>query len=554
MRSAGAVPEHLLRDVEREMQGSKMPEPARQVVEHVTTDPNGNRVRTTNDYKTESQGSEIVRYREPARVQFLTAEKAPPDVRDQYEGPERKTFVANVQRKAQDWLDRVENTEPHPLSSAAEEKKVPKGAKMTVEQFAEHLEKQHKPLDVSNPRTRQRMADAATHDVISEVAKNGNGVGWYETIPPAAMKYVTDNLDPSILKTPENTFYYKVAQAISSQSQDVFDNTETGWHAYNFWREHGELPTSKKDLVGGGIQVNSILGNFKLVNELQKRLGTDELMDLFNRTLTVKEMRDLGLTINGEAPTFKMEGSLALGPKIGAFFSNLNGHFNNLVMDLWHSRAMNRMTGDMFQFSNTAFKKQAEIVRSQIKSGEINDEHVPVSDERAGKMLDEIDKVQATPDDKLTRKEAMKLAPTLMDWAKDRRQYYSKTPDPDTGKGTFGEKTALNMNAKNMDYGLHKTQDAPRTIPERGFYRDIVNRVQKNLKDAGIHMDVADIQAQIWYSIQRLFQKGGALSSSSDANDYLDAAYSLVKQQKEHAGRPTPKVKGKPAQALQATP
>jgi hypothetical protein len=499
------------------------------------------------------------RERVPVRIvtrgQFLPAEKAPQSVRDQYEGPERKAFVANMQRKAQDWLDRVENSEPHPLSSAAEEKKIPQGAKkMSVEEFADHLEKQHKPLDISNPRTRQRMADASTHDLMTEVAKNGNGVGWYETIPPAAMKYVADNLDPTILKTPENTFFYKVAQAISSQSQDVFDNTETGYHAYQYWKEHGELPTTKKDLVGGGIQVNSILDNFKLVNELQKRLGTDELMDLFNRTLTVKEMRDLGLTVNGEAPDFKMEGSLALGPKIGAFFSNLNGHFNNLVMDLWHSRAMNRMSGDMFQFSNTAFKKQAEMVRSQINSGEINDGHVPVSDQRAAKMLDEIDKVQSTPDDKLTRRAAMKLAPTLMDWAKERRQYYSKTPDPKTGTGTFGEKTDLNKNAKNLDYGLHKTQDAPRTIPERGFYRDIVNRVQKNLKGAGIDMSVASIQAQLWYSIQRLFQKAGALSSSSDANDYLDAAVALVNQQKKQPGRPTPKAKGMPTHALQTAP
>jgi hypothetical protein len=149
----------------------------------------------------------------------------------------------------------------------------------------------------------------------------------------------------------------------------------------------------------------------------------------------------------------------------------------------------------------------------------------------------------------------MKMSPELSNWAKERRTYYSKTPDPETGKGTFGEKTPINMNAKNMDYGLHKTQDDPRNIPERGYFRDVVARVQKNLADAGIPMSIADIQAQAWYSIQNLFRKAGAANSSSEANDYLDAAYALVKQQKAQPGRPPPKsppmpIKIKRAQAV----
>ena len=50
---------------------------------------------------------------------------------------------------------------------------------------------------------------------MSRLAQKGSGVGWYDVIPDAALKYISDHLDPSVLATPENTFMYKVAQAIS---------------------------------------------------------------------------------------------------------------------------------------------------------------------------------------------------------------------------------------------------------------------------------------------------------------------------------------------------
>jgi hypothetical protein len=279
---------------------------------------------------------------------------------------------------------------------------------MTVEELADHLATQNKRLDLSKPATREEMAKAVTHDIMSGLAKSGDSVGWYDHVPDAAILHVAKNLDPSILSDPEHTFVYKVAQAITSQNQSVYDNAETGYHAYQYWKEHGVLPTSKADIVGGGTQFQAILKNFKLVNALTKELGVDGIQKLFDHTMSVKDMRKAGLTINGESPDHVSEGSIALGPKIGAFYSALNKHFGNLVQDLWFARNMNRMTGTPFQFSESAFRKQAATVKDQIQSGAID-----LPKEQSSKILSQIEKVQAAKS--LDRAAVFKKAPDLVD-------------------------------------------------------------------------------------------------------------------------------------------
>lgn len=154
-----------------------------------------------------------------------------------------------------------------PLSAHAERQKIPTGTDWSVEELADHFDKTHKKLDISKESVRQSMADAVTHDILSEISHNGSGISWYDVIPDAAMRYVADHVDSSILANPENTLYYKMAQAVSSNGQDVFANAETGYMAYKFWREHGELPTEQKDLVGGGIKHGAMTKTFAMITD-----------------------------------------------------------------------------------------------------------------------------------------------------------------------------------------------------------------------------------------------------------------------------------------------
>jgi hypothetical protein len=236
--------------------------------------------------------------------------------------------------------------------------------------------------------------------------------------------------------------------------------------------------------------------------------------------MTVKEMRKYGLEVNGEAPSYRMPASLAFGPKIGAFYANLNKNFNPLVQDLWFNRSMNRMTGNMFSFSEGAFRKHAQVVKDQIASGAID-----MPEAQATKITSQIDRLLQSPS--ITRNAVLTKAPTLVDWADGQHRVYAKSSGLTR---TYGDKTPVNTNAKSLDENLHKTQDTPRGPTERSHNRDVMERVKQNLLDAGVPLTTADGQSNLWYSEQQLFKKAGALKKSSDSSDYLDAAVALAKR------------------------
>jgi hypothetical protein len=143
--------------------------------------------------------------------------------------------------------------------------------------------------------------------------------------------------------------------------------------------------------------------------------------------------------------------------------------------------------------------------------------------------------------------------PQLASYVRDAHKAYQKSVSPvPGGPRTYGEKTAFNLNAKNMDEGLHKLQDDPRTIPERGHFRDVIARTQAKLAKAGINMSIADIQALLWFKIQRVYKELGALPKGSDTSDYLDAAYALV-QHRNRLGLPAAQP-SEPTQLTAAAP
>jgi hypothetical protein len=458
--------------------------------------------------------------------------------------PEDAARLTRIQKIAKGWVKKNPNL--HDLSMHAYltgQKKFP--GKLNKEQIGEHFDATNPKLDYSKEEHRQKAADAIVHDIMHSLAGTTTGrpstaYGWYDRTVRKTMAKIGE-IAPEILTDPDHALAFKLALAITSQGQDVFPNAESAWHIYQHWLKHDEMPTDRK-VFGGGIKAEAMEQNLAKVNDLWKEHGTEGLHKILMSRMTSRELREKYGLDSGEKADHVVNGAMGLGAKIGAFFSNLNGDFDPTTIDLWFSRNMNLMAGNMFGFSDKAMRQdrmeKGEVVKSHLselrdllQSGMISN----IPQERADKMAQELAALQAHPEGKLDRPTAKALAPEIYNWAREQHRTYQRSyggKAEGEQKGSYHKdfKTRDNLVAKKLDEATTGLSDDPRTTTERDHWRDIMARADKSLKSAKVHLTNADKQALLWFNIKDLFKMAG--SPQRPKADYLDAAHRLVRKVK----------------------
>jgi hypothetical protein len=92
-------------------------------------------------------------------------------------------------------------------------------------------------------------------------------------------------------------------------------------------------------------------------------------------------------------------------------------------------------------------------------------------------------------------------------------------------KGGYKQKSDLRRRAKNWVEGREEPEAAPRTDRERTFQQATAEAAQKLIqKKTGNLVEIADIQAALWFHEKELFQKLGVSDKKSAPADYADAA------------------------------
>lgn len=476
--------------------------------------------------------------------------------------PEQQAERERVQGIAQDWISK--NPELDPLAvhhHLYENEKVPMGVdpetgkptKPTNEDIAAHFEERNPRLDYSNVEHQKKAAMALTHDIMHALAKNPASYGWYDSTVDKAMEKMAE-IAPDIKTNQHDAMAMRLAMAVTSQGQKVIPNFETAYKIYRYWKQNGRFPVMDanewNDQFGGGPKRDAMIKNMAKLNKLwyaskeEGGVGFEGLKKLLEDQTTVGDLKkNYNLNVSGEAVDHPLPGAAFMGPKIGIFYSNLNKNFDPTTMDLWFSRTLNRLAGNMFAFSPEALQKggklavedededegdEKEVRKSQLERLEdvMNTTGltgVEAADEK--KIRRELAKLKSAKN--LTRLGAMEMAPTLAKYVDERHRFYQKSEGLE-GSYHKNLKTEENLAAKNIDLNFHSTADAPRTSTERKQWRAIMEHVDNNLKDAGLNINNADKQALLWYLEQQLFQGKDAKSSM----DYLDAAHVLVRKVK----------------------
>ena len=386
-----------------------------------------------------------------------------------------------------------------------------------------------------SPKAMKIISETIADEVVYHMQHSAkSAIGWYDTALKKA-KDMYKEIFPEITTNKDNGMLFDAILGITSQGNDVHSNSIFAARVYQLVKDNQmTLTEAVKSLKGSfGNQTVAIQNNLLKLEHLINVNGYDRMRQLFNETKTVGEWNAIlrkdktlygpnkkPLKVDGSAKQ-KVTGWMVFGPKIGSFINNLHGDYSTLTADLRFTRTWNRVLGYMFQHSPLKEAKQyqefkdallAEYYQStdtKTENGKpVMEKGKPVPWENGkdviGMSKNDFDKLLNDPD-------------MLLQLANQLETAYRK--------GGYKQKSDLRRRAKNWIEGREDPEAAPRTDLERTFQQETTEAAQKLIqKKTGNLVEIADIQAALWFHEKELFQKLGVSDKKSAPADYADAA------------------------------
>lgn len=357
----------------------------------------------------------------------------------------------------------------------------------------------------------EAVAKVMADEAFEAASKAGNATTWYRDKVSNAMK-IASTIHPELATDNIASTQFKLILAVMSNGATVAENTTSALKAYEQFKlasAGSNFPRMPVEMLeGGGKEINAMRVAFSTYNDLARQLGPEETHRFLNTEFTVKELKDAGFNVSGENVTTKVYGSSIFGPKIGqGFFQNLQGNFKPLTSDRWWMRTWGRLTGkliDPVEIGGKTFNKQRDRLLEALRSDRKS---------LRGYKLNDLKK---------DPQKLIKLSDEIF-------REYSRTG--------FKNRTEVNTAAQRISEGQNRVREAPKGGAERNYMRATVARTQELLRERGLDLDVADIQALVWYPEKELMLKLGVGNKRSAPTDYetefINAAkeYGVTQQQ-----------------------
>lgn len=387
-----------------------------------------------------------------------------------------------------------------------------------------------------------KARDQIANDMAKEVAFHVNNtdksaIGWYDEALRKALGHY-ETIFPELKTDKNKQMLFHALLGITSQGNNVYENSVYAARLYDQIRNGATIPEALEKLKGGfGNQTRAIEQNIEKFHHLIETNGYDRMRDIFNRKMTVSDWKKLlksdkslygpdGTSLDDKvkgAKTQKVTGWSVFGPKIGSFINNLHGDYSTLTADLWFSRTWNRLLGHNFVHTPIGENKQYQDFRDALKAeyehhngfpstqtpfktseGKYTDEQWQHGTDTKGMSPEDFKKLYNDPD-------------ALLNYAYGLENVYRK--------GNYKDKSDLRRRAKNWVENRENAVAAPRSSLERDFQQRTAEKAQEILrKKHNLNIDIADIQAALWFHEKELFGKLGVASEKAKPADYEDAA------------------------------
>ena len=419
------------------------------------------------------------------------------------------------------------------------------------------------------------LGDMLAQEGEAALGRTGNAVNWYTSAVEKALS-VAEEIFPEIGQKFEAKDRFLGALSITSQNMRVMDNAKAAVSQY----EH-KIRTGKFNYnIKHGAKADAITSNLKLYDKVEAKMGVKDLHAFLDEDFTVKELIEWGRDFFGDKKfsiagysTDKVKGSAIFGPKIGqGFFQNLRGNYDPVTVDLWLRRTYGRLTGlsldtalspgDIGRIiyavrNNKGRRKFAglempEFLRGISISGKLQKNGVAnfkISDKAFEALFGDNtigrDNYEAIYEfaEKLNREWERSFAKANTD-VKKAKDAIKKAKKEKRGTTNL-EKQLAKFEAEKVAIGKEKPQWAkagstvndklkPIDVPsnaERAVITKAFNVALKSLKDKGINLTPADLQATLWYPEKDIwaYLKG----ENSDAlNMSYDTAMEVIRDQR----------------------
>jgi len=419
------------------------------------------------------------------------------------------------------------------------------------------------------------LGDMFAKEGEAALGRTGNAVDWYTSAVERALA-VAEEIFPDIGQKYEAKDRFLGALSITSQNMRVMDNAKGAVKQYQHKERTGKFDYSIKH----GAKADAITKNLKLYDQAEAKMGAKDLHEFLDTDFTVKELSEWGRDFFGDKKfsiagysTDKVKGSAIFGPKIGqGFFQNLRGNYNPVTVDLWLRRTFGRLTGlaldtqlkagDIGRLiysvrKNVGKRKFSglelpEFLKGVSITGKVQGNGVAnfkISDQAYNRLFGDNtigrDNYEAVYEfaGKLNKEWERRFATAGNDVTKAKKAIKAAKKEK---KGTANlEKKLAKLEIEKEAIGKEKPQWAkagstvsdklkPIDIPsnaERAVITKAFNVALKSLKEKGIDLTPADLQATLWYPEKDIwaFLKG----ENSDAlNMSYDTAMEVIRDQR----------------------
>ena len=337
---------------------------------------------------------------------------------------------------------------------------------------------------------------------------------WYSSRLNMAMK-IFQELDPDLSK-PKDQFIMKTLLAVTSNGNEVSDQTAESFRIYQDWKRTGTLDQKSTQ----GTREETILEHLRLVDVLIAKVGWKDLEAFMSKVGPVSELRKelqsrFGFTkkqakdmTNGELVTEVVPYSLFLGPKLGSFFNNLSGNFDTTTMDRWFMRTFGRTMGD-------------QLVKVDIQKPK-------------QRLIEAIDSLIADPGSNLFKTlKGLKVLPKFgkainANQIKRIATYFALKANRQ-GLSSVENEVRLAINGMVKVSDGFKLMEAPASGTHRRFIRAVMKKALDDFnKRNNTNFTPAEAQAILWY-YEKLIHESNGSRQKGEAPDYAAGANAIYR-------------------------